>query len=91
MNLEQMNLYVEEKLLQLDKRNRRIAEKRISDVLFEIEMSADMQQMESSTTSNEILTVALILVYSNKGNKVPTTFRDNLTWICLTNDFLCFL
>ena len=36
------SLYVEEKLSQLDKRHRRIAEKRISDILFEIEMSADM-------------------------------------------------
>ena len=34
-------LYVEEKLPQLDKRDRRTAEKRISDRLFEIEMSAD--------------------------------------------------
>ena len=49
------------------------------------------QQMESSTASIEILTLALILVYHNRGNKVPTTFRDNLTWICLTNDFLYFL
>ena len=47
--------------------------------------------MKSSTTSNEILTVALILVYSNKGNKAPTTFMNNLTWICLANDFLNFL
>ena len=36
------SLYVEEKLSQLDKRHRRVAEKRISDVLFEIEMSADL-------------------------------------------------
>ena len=34
--------------------------------------------MESSTASNEILTVALILVYCNKGKKVPTRFRDIL-------------
>ena len=49
------------------------------------------QQMESSSTGNEILTVALILVYHNKGNKAPTTFRDNLTWISLANDFFYFL
>ena len=39
--LSLFSLYVEEKLSQLDKRNRRIAEKRISDILFKIEMSAD--------------------------------------------------
>ena len=38
--------YVEKKLSQLDKRDRRIAEKRISDILFEIEMSADMSADE---------------------------------------------
>ena len=31
-------LYVEEKFSQLDKRDRRIAEKRVSDILFEIKM-----------------------------------------------------
>ena len=36
------SLYVNEKLSQLHKRARRTAEKRISDILFEIEMSADM-------------------------------------------------
>ena len=36
------SLYVEEKLTQLDKRDRRIAEKRISDILFENGMSRDM-------------------------------------------------
>ena len=36
------SLYAEEKLSQLDKRNRRIAEKRISNILFGIETSADM-------------------------------------------------
>ena len=69
---------------QLDKRDRRIAEKCISDILFEIEMSVNM-------SADEILTVALILVYSSKGNKAPTTFMNNLTWICLANDFLNFL
>ena len=49
------------------------------------------QQIESSATSNEFLIVALILVYHSKGSKAPTTFRDNLTWICLANDFLYFL
>lgn len=32
--------------------------------------------------------MALVLVYHNKGNKVPTTCRDNLTRICSVNDFL---
>ena len=36
------SLYVEKKLSQLDKHDRRIAEKWISDILFEIEMSANM-------------------------------------------------
>ena len=36
------SLYIEEKLSQLDKRHTRVAEKRISNVLFEIEMSADL-------------------------------------------------
>ena len=36
------SLYVEEKLSQLEKRDRRIAEKRISDILSETEISADM-------------------------------------------------
>ena len=35
------SFYVAEKLSQLDKGDRRIAEKRISDILFETEMSAD--------------------------------------------------
>ena len=35
-------LYVDEKLSELNKRTRRIAEKRISDVLFDIEMSTDV-------------------------------------------------
>ena len=33
--------YVDEKLSQLDKRDRRIAEKRISDVLFDFEMQSE--------------------------------------------------
>ena len=37
-------VYVDEKLSQLNKRDRRVAEKRISDVLFNIEMSADASQ-----------------------------------------------
>ena len=36
------SLYIEERLSQLDKRHRTVAEKCISDVLFEIEMSADL-------------------------------------------------
>ena len=35
------SLYVDENLSQLSKRDRRIAEKRISDVLFEIEMQSE--------------------------------------------------
>ena len=82
------SLYVEEKLSQVNKRDKRIAEKRISGI-FETDGSR-YQQMESSTANNEILTVALILISCNKGNKVPTTFGDYLTWICLANDFLYF-
>ena len=37
-------LYVDEKLSQLGKRDRRIAEKRISDVLFEIEMESEREE-----------------------------------------------
>ena len=36
-------LYVDEKLSQLGKRDRRIAEKRISDVLFEVEMQSERE------------------------------------------------
>ena len=36
------SLYIEEKLSQLDNRDRRIAGQQISDILFEIEISADM-------------------------------------------------
>ena len=36
--------YVDEKLSQLNKRDRRIAEKRISDILFDIEMGTEAQQ-----------------------------------------------
>ena len=35
-------LYVDEKLSELNKRTRRIAEKRVSDVLFDMEMSTDV-------------------------------------------------
>ena len=37
-------LYVNEKLSQLGKRDRRIAEKRISDVLFEVEMQSEREE-----------------------------------------------
>ena len=37
-------MYVDEKLSNLDKRSRRITEKRISDVLFEAEMSLDLTE-----------------------------------------------
>ena len=37
-------LYVDEKLSQLGKRDRRIAEKRISDVLFEVEMQSEREE-----------------------------------------------
>ena len=37
-------MYVDEKLSNLDKRSRRIAEKRVSDVLFEAEMSLDLTE-----------------------------------------------
>ena len=37
-------LYLDEKLSQLGKRDRRIAEKRISDVLFEIEMESEREE-----------------------------------------------
>ena len=37
-------MYVDKKLSNLDKRSRRIAEKRISDVLFESEMSLDLTE-----------------------------------------------
>ena len=51
------SLYVEEKLSLLDRRNRRIAEKRISDILFEIEMSSEgdapaNRQMSYGTFNN---------------------------------------
>ena len=39
-------LYVDEKLSELNKRARRIAEKRISDVLFDMEMSTDVSTEE---------------------------------------------
>ena len=37
-------LYVDEKLSQLGKRDRRIAEKRISDTLFEVEMQSEREE-----------------------------------------------
>ena len=37
-------LYVDEKLSQLGKRDRRVAEKRISDVLFEVEMQSEREE-----------------------------------------------
>ena len=45
-------LYVDEKLSQLGKRDRRIAEKRISDVLFEFEMQSEREdRMNESVTT----------------------------------------
>ena len=41
-NMSAFSLYAKTVLSQFDKRDRRIAEKRISDILFEIEMLADM-------------------------------------------------
>ena len=38
------SMYVEERLCQLSNRNRRIAEKRISDVIFDIKMSAEREE-----------------------------------------------
>ena len=46
-NMSAFAVYVDEKMSQLDRRGRRIAEKRISDVLFDIEMSADVSQESS--------------------------------------------
>ena len=37
-------MYIEEKLSQLEKRNRRIAEKRITDILFEIEIAEESRE-----------------------------------------------
>ena len=44
-------LYVDEKLSELNKRTRTIAEKRISDVLFDMEMSTDVSIRSFNTTS----------------------------------------
>ena len=41
-------LYVDEKLSQLDKRDRRIVEKRVSDVLLDVEMQSECVACESS-------------------------------------------
>ena len=83
-------LYVEEKFLQLDKRDRRIAEKRISDILFEIEMSADIVDRDLNCQQQNPYS-GFNLGIPQQGQQDSTTFRDNLTWICLANDFLYFL
>ena len=44
------SMYIEEKLSLLSKRSRKIAEKRISDILFDIEMSED--RIETSVNTN---------------------------------------
>ena len=53
-------LYVDEKLTELNKHTRRIAEKRISDVLFDMEMSTDVSTDGYSGALYETHTLAII-------------------------------
>ena len=69
-------LYVDEKLSQLGKRDRRIAEKRISDVLFEVEMQSEREEPVNHQ-----------MIYGSYGNNSYRNvnkhhYKDNLTWKC---------
>ena len=75
----------------MDKRDRRIAEKRLSDILFETEMSADMSVDRDLNRQQRNPYSGFNLGIPQQGQQDSTTFRDNLTWICLANDFLYFL
>ena len=84
------SIYSEEKLSQLDKLGRKIVEKRISDILSEIEMSADMsaggelnrQQQNPYSGFNSI---------PQQGQQGSCNIQGQSTWIDLTNDFLYFM
>ena len=84
------SIYSEEKLSQLDKLGRKIVEKRISDILSEIEMSADMsaggelnrQQQNPYSGFNSI---------PQQGQQGSCNIQGQSTWIYLTNDFLYFM
>ena len=60
-------LYVKEKHSKLGKRDRRIAEKRISDILFEIEMSLD-KDAPTNSPATPALTNIQVMPYENFGN-----------------------
>ena len=72
-------LYVDEKLSQLGKRDRGIAEKRISDILFEVEMQSDREEP-----------VNRYMMYGSYGNNsyrnVNTTPLQGQSYMEMLND-----
>ena len=72
-------LYVDEKLSQLGKRDRGIAEKRISDILFEVEMQSDREEP-----------VNRYMMYGSYGNNsyrnVNTTRLQGQSYMEMLND-----
>jgi len=58
-------MYIDEKLSNLDKRSRRIAEKRITDVLFEAEMSFDLPETGGQRSA---------LTYSHQSMQQPFVY-----------------
>ena len=65
-------IYLDEKLSQLGKRDRRIAENRISDVLLEVEMQSEREEAVNRQ-----------MMYASYGNNsYQHHYKDNLTWKC---------
>lgn len=70
------SLYVAEKLSHLDRRNRMIAEKRISDILFEIEMNAEQSgSFQQSNWQTSESPVAPSGTYMNMVQGSQTQYR----------------
>ena len=71
-------MYVDEKLSNLDKRSRRIAEKRISDVLFEAEMSLDLTEAgeQRNTFWIQLSVFAATLRLHRSSNPAPRPFHS---------------
>ena len=63
-------MYIDEKLSNLDKRSRRIAEKRIADVLFEAEMSFDLPETGGQRSA---------LTYSHQSMQQPFVYPSQQT------------
>lgn len=71
-------LYVAEKLSQLDKRDRSITEKRISDVLLEIDMSLDKDTLTNSQLVIELIIFRLchMEIWTNLHGDVKQAFVE---------------